>query len=117
MSKTLVCPRCKNVAVTQVGTGANGEQIWKCSSCGLERVWCPECDQGWVKRMLIHPLEKTVFHCDECSAVWPQRDQIGLPGVVNFWTYLEQNHIAEKDVTVEQAARYRFGSTQRTGSY
>jgi ribosomal protein L37AE/L43A len=90
MNGSIVCPSCKTAAFSEISKGLNNERIWKCANCFYEAILCPECEQQFVEKILVHPLGKIIFLCNECDATWSDKGKIGIPGVVNFREYYEQ---------------------------
>jgi len=33
-------------------------------------IWCPACDEGWVRPVQVHPLGLKGRICEECEAFW-----------------------------------------------
>lgn len=54
---------------------------------------CPRCDgNGIVNKILIQDLNREVYWCDECDALWESYHEIAYPGnFVHLMTYVESN--------------------------
>ena len=89
MADGVDCELCSSATVEHVRTGPTGIQVWVCSHCGDLKRWCPECNQGWIRRMRVSGASDDAYVCDECEATWleaPEREQqiVGMsqiPGV------------------------------------
>ncbi len=71
------CEFCGADAVTCVRTDGVGVQTWLCDQCGDLKRWCPDCDQGWVRRRSIPGLAADFYSCDECDATCESAADIG----------------------------------------
>jgi len=54
--------------------------------------WCPECDQGWVERVTIAPMQQKGWLCSECEAFWPfaSAKSIGNKSFVQFGVWARE---------------------------
>ena len=43
------------------------------------KVWCPRCDQGWVRRAIIRRNGHAIRICDECDTVWSYGVEVKWP--------------------------------------
>lgn len=56
---------------------------------------CPRCDgQGSIVKAEIKYINKLIFICDECEAIWFSRDAIFLQAWEDFGTYMENNNLS-----------------------
>ena len=72
------CELCSTPTVQLVRTGPTGIDVWVCSRCRDLKRWCPDCDQGWIRRLRVTGAWAEVYACDECEATWldaPERAQ------------------------------------------
>jgi len=102
-----ICPNCKHETFRLTETLQNGQQFWSCSHCGSERIFCKECEQGWIRKVIIIPPQKVAYSCAECSATWDKLENICAEKVVNFSTFLEQNGFDEKKVSLERCHKIK----------
>ena len=65
----------------RVGESPTGIDAWECATCGDFKRWCPECDQGWVRRFRLEGTDVQPYSCDECEAAWLLLTHIGTPGI------------------------------------
>ncbi len=56
-----------------------------------QEIWCPRCNQGWVMDVRIIPVARDAFVCQECDALWFERDEIAATSFVDFGTFLLQH--------------------------
>jgi len=53
------------------------------------RIWCPECNQGWLHAVVIRALNQNAYICDECEATWLKRNEIGVLRPVSFTLFMQ----------------------------
>lgn len=54
---------------------------------------CPRCLQGQVAAVCLNALNRTAYLCEECDALWFQRERIASTTWVDFGTFMEaQGH-------------------------
>jgi hypothetical protein len=76
----VTCEHCRTATVRRVSDSPRGIEAWRCDTCGDYKRWCPECNQGWIRRYRDPIIERDIFSCDECEAAWPFAQSIGVPG-------------------------------------
>jgi uncharacterized Zn finger protein len=52
---------------------------------------CPRCGQGTVLEVQIKAFSGTLYLCDECEALWMNKDAISPSEFVDFGTYMQQH--------------------------
>lgn len=52
-------------------------------------MWCPRCNQGYIREVRINALALDGFLCEECDALWLRRSDIGPSNFVDFSTFME----------------------------
>lgn len=66
------------------------------------KVVCPRCDgNGFIYRARIIDLNKFVYVCDECDALWQEEKEIGLKDFIDYSTFLMNHGIRTKANIVE----------------
>jgi hypothetical protein len=74
------CELCGTATVRRVSDSPRGIEAWRCETCGDYKRWCPECNQGWIRRYRDPLIEVEIYSCDECEAAWSFATSIGVPG-------------------------------------
>ncbi len=57
-------------------------------SSGIKTV-CPRCEQDYLVKANIRPLEETIWICPECDAIWPVDAQPRFETFADYATYME----------------------------
>jgi hypothetical protein len=58
-----------------------------------DKVVCPRCNDGgggFIYKVKLSSIDKIVYICDECEALWEDPIQISQGFLVDFPTYVEQ---------------------------
>jgi hypothetical protein len=55
----------------------------------IMKKWCPRCNQGWVIATRIHINGKIVQVCEECEALWPNKNAIESHNFLDMAAYLK----------------------------
>lgn len=99
----VICSSCQNESMEIVQSRIAAD-VYECSSCGQVKIWGPCCGQGWVLPFRIIKLDKIVFSCVECDALWFDVTSIGnqeLEPNTNMTAYLEEHGIRPMPNEVE----------------
>ena len=80
MDRGVRCELCGTPTVYRIGEGPAGVEQWRCAECGDFKRWCPQCDQGWIRRFRVPDTDQQVYSCDECEVAWPSVRDIPSPG-------------------------------------
>ena len=69
-------------------------------------MWCPRCNQGFIREVRINALNLDAFLCEECDALWLGRDDIGPTSFVDFTTFMEARGLKGlwSEVTLKKSA-------------
>jgi len=69
-------------------------------------MWCPRCNQGFIREVHINALDVDGFLCEECDALWLRRDQIDPGSFVDFTTFMEGRGLKGlwSELTVKKSA-------------
>lgn len=59
------------------------------TALAADSIDCPRCGQGTVLQVRIDALGIDLWLCDECDALWHDRNAIGPGGFVDFSTFME----------------------------
>jgi hypothetical protein len=55
------------------------------------QIPCPRCGQGWVLDVRIVLLNQEAFLCEECEALWFQKEEICRGEFVDFGDFMLRN--------------------------
>lgn len=86
----VACSSCGTRTVTQLREDPPGVQLWRCTTCGELRRWCPRCGQGWVVRALVKKTNQSIYLCQECDATWATSNAIGEASWRDFASVMVQ---------------------------
>jgi hypothetical protein len=53
-------------------------------------MWCPRCDQGWIRKLRIRKTGEILYSCEECDATWRSAEPISKAHFVDLSQYLER---------------------------
>ena len=54
---------------------------------------CPRCQQAYLLKAKIKKINKVIFLCEECEAMWLENQDINLLNFVDFGTYLVSHRL------------------------
>lgn len=54
---------------------------------------CPRCQQAYLLKAKIKKINKVIFLCEECEAIWLENQDINLLNFVDFGTYLVSHRL------------------------
>jgi len=78
------------------------------------KVECPLCDGlGLVCKLIIMPLNKPAYVCDECESTWFD-ENISIKNFVNLTTYVDECGYDFKDVRYKDEDYYWYAKNQET---
>lgn len=75
------CELCRAQTVQRATDSPPGVEAWRCTVCGDFKRWCPECNQGWIRRFRVPGADTEIYSCDECEAAWQSVPALLAPGV------------------------------------
>ena len=87
--KVIKCELCETRTVACVGHTEHGVKLWRCNSCGDQKLWCPRCDQGWIRRLRSSATGRNLLSFDECDATWHEVQRIGFGTFEDFQTLVD----------------------------
>ncbi|OBQ46409.1 hypothetical protein [Halodesulfovibrio spirochaetisodalis] len=57
-------------------------------------IYCSDCEQGRIQKVILKKIQKEVFVCEECESLWFSLEEIILKKSDFFTGYLEdEGHI------------------------
>jgi transposase-like protein len=66
------------------------------------KVVCPRCDgNGLVYKARISDLNKAVYICNECEAMWQEGEMISNHKFQDLSTYIEKNNLDYDSTKIE----------------
>lgn len=51
---------------------------------------CPVCEQDYVKKVKITPVQRIVILCEECRSLWETNKPVGVETRVFYADYMKQ---------------------------
>lgn len=51
---------------------------------------CPRCEQDYIYKVKIIPLNRIVYLCKECDALWELETPISQKNYIDFGNYMEK---------------------------
>ena len=55
------------------------------------KLLCPRCEQNYLSKALIIPLDQHIIICPDCEAFWPVGVDITMQNFLNYSVYMESN--------------------------
>jgi len=52
-------------------------------------MWCPRCNQGYVRKVRIRETGEVVHICEECDALWSAGKEVSASNFVDFSQYVQ----------------------------
>ena len=79
-----------------------------------DKVECPVCDgQGFVRQITLQPINKIVYVCDECEAMWLDPDTISIKNFIDLTTYIESCGYTYTTVRYEDEDYYWYAKKSK----
>lgn len=51
-------------------------------------MYCPRCEQGVILQVRVMDLDEVVYLCDECNAMWHNKEHISAHTFKDYQTYV-----------------------------
>lgn len=78
------------------------------------KVACPRCNDGGgglIYKAELSPIQKIVYICDECDALWERPDQISKIPFMDFGKYAEKHGSTYETVKIKTMNYYWHTNT------
>ena len=56
----------------------------------MAMIICPRCEQSYISKVRIVPLNKIVYLCEECDALWESTTPISKTSYIDFSVYMKE---------------------------
>ncbi len=57
------------------------------------KILCPRCDQDYVVRAVIKPLDFKILICPECEAMWAKDTPVLKQTFFNYWAFTSAHNL------------------------
>jgi predicted RNA-binding Zn-ribbon protein involved in translation (DUF1610 family) len=75
------------------------------------KIECPRCNDGGgglIYKAELSPIQKTVYICDECDALWEDPDQISRGFVISLGAYAKKYGYTYDTIDVKKMNYYWY---------
>ena len=60
----------------------------------MKKYLCPRCEQDYIVKANIIPLQKNILICPECEAFWDINTSPNIQSFDNYVVYMEENSLS-----------------------